>query len=187
MRDGLEQVLPLAIVPIVPKQDTIGGLAVAPGATDLLMIDVHRRGHAPVEHETHVGLVDAHAEGDGGDHNVEGRRHGATKARRIDKGLLDGSPCRIVEAGVIGGCADSGLAEHARDTLGLAAGDAVDNSRRLVRKTMAVFGLQLAHFVNQIAVGAQAVIRTKEEFGAIEGADEDDRFEARRHGVSNRM
>ena len=47
----------------------IGGLAIAPGTAGFLVVafDVFR--HIQVAHKTHVGLVDAHAEGDGGDHH----------------------------------------------------------------------------------------------------------------------
>ena len=46
-------------------------LAVAPGAPDLLVVALDARRQAGVDDRAHVGLVDAHAEGDGGHHHVE--------------------------------------------------------------------------------------------------------------------
>ena len=46
-------------------------LAVAAGATDLLVIGLDRTGRAEVRHGAHVGAVDAHAEGVGGADHVD--------------------------------------------------------------------------------------------------------------------
>ena len=47
----------------------IGGQAVAAGAAGFLVIALDALGQIEVRDEAHVGLVDAHAEGDGGDHH----------------------------------------------------------------------------------------------------------------------
>src|SRR5882724_11564221 len=47
------------------EKDTIRGSAVAPGATDFLVVALDRARHVAVEYEADVGLVDPHAEGDG--------------------------------------------------------------------------------------------------------------------------
>ena len=47
------------------ERERVGGQAVAAGAADLLIVGLDRRGHVGVKDEAHVGLVDAHAEGDG--------------------------------------------------------------------------------------------------------------------------
>ena len=47
----------------------IGGQAVAAGAAGLLVIGFEALGQIEMGDEAHVGLVDAHAEGDGGDHD----------------------------------------------------------------------------------------------------------------------
>ena len=49
----------------------IGGLAIAPGAPGLLEVLLERAGDVDVYNEAHVGLVDAHAEGVGGDHDAQ--------------------------------------------------------------------------------------------------------------------
>ena len=52
-----------------PEQPGLGRLAVAAGAAGLLIIGLDRFGQAGMGDEAHVGLVDAHAEGDGRDHH----------------------------------------------------------------------------------------------------------------------
>ena len=47
----------------------IRGQAVASGASGFLIVAFHALGQIEVGDEAHVGLVDAHAEGDGGDHD----------------------------------------------------------------------------------------------------------------------
>jgi len=47
------------------ERERVGGQAVAAGAADLLIIGLDRGGHVGVKDEADVGLVDAHAEGDG--------------------------------------------------------------------------------------------------------------------------
>jgi hypothetical protein len=44
-----------------------GRLPVAAGAAGLLVVGLDRLGQVEMRDEAHVGLVDAHAEGDGGD------------------------------------------------------------------------------------------------------------------------
>ena len=44
----------------------VGFLAVTPGAADFLVVGVKRAGKIGVENIAHVGLVDAHAESNGG-------------------------------------------------------------------------------------------------------------------------
>jgi hypothetical protein len=47
----------------------VGRLAVAAGAAGLLVVALDVLGQVEVGDEAHVGLVDAHAEGDGGHHH----------------------------------------------------------------------------------------------------------------------
>ena len=47
----------------------IGALAVTACATGFLVIAFHVFGHVQMRHEAHIGLVDAHAKGNGGDHD----------------------------------------------------------------------------------------------------------------------
>ena len=52
-----------------PDYRTLGRIAVAPGAADLLPVGLQRAGRIGVDDEAHVGLVDPHAEGDGRHHH----------------------------------------------------------------------------------------------------------------------
>ena len=70
-----------------PEQPGLGRLAVAAGAAGLLVISLDALGDGGVGDEPHVGLVDAHAEGDGrGDHHLLG-----TDERRLVAGRTCGS------------------------------------------------------------------------------------------------
>ena len=79
----------------------VGGRTVAAGAAGLLVIALDALRQVEVRHEAHVGLVDAHAEGDGRDH------HDAVLALEACLPLGAG---RGVEARVVG---------EGRDALGL--------------------------------------------------------------------
>ena len=64
------------------QQQRFRRLAIAPGTADLLVIGFGAAGHVHMRHETHVGPVDAHAEGDRGNHHhrlpgAEARQAGA--------------------------------------------------------------------------------------------------------------
>ena len=49
------------------KREGVGGQAVAPGAANFLIIGFDARRHVGMGDEAHVGLVDSHAESDGGE------------------------------------------------------------------------------------------------------------------------
>ena len=53
------------------EQHAVARQAVAAGAADLLVVALDRPRHVAVDHVADVRLVDAHAEGDGGDHDVD--------------------------------------------------------------------------------------------------------------------
>ncbi len=61
----------------------IGGQTVTPCPTGLLVISLKRFGQVHVRDKTHVGLVDAHAERDGRDHD---------QPFLVEKALLIGRP-----------------------------------------------------------------------------------------------
>ena len=52
-----------------PRHPRFGGLAVAAGAAGFLVVAFDRARQIDVRDEAHVGLVDAHAEREGGDHD----------------------------------------------------------------------------------------------------------------------
>ena len=66
-------------VALVVEQHAAGTGLIAPGAAGFLDVVLERPRHVGVDHEAHVGLVDAHAEGIGGDDHLE---------RAVEEGLL---------------------------------------------------------------------------------------------------
>ena len=79
-----------------------GGQAVASGASGLLVVALDALRQVEVRDEPHVGLVDAHAERDGGDH------HDAVLA---EEARLVGRPHRRRQAGVVRQGGDALLAQ----------------------------------------------------------------------------
>ena len=73
------------------------GAAVAPGASDLLVVGFEAARQRGVDHGAHVGLVDAHAERDGGDHHFDAA---------IQELLLHALAVLGIEAGVVGGAGE---------------------------------------------------------------------------------
>ena len=79
----------------------LGGQAVSAGAAGLLVVALDVLGHVVVDDEAHVGLVDAHAEGDGRDHDV----HLVAQERVLDPRALGRRQTRVVGGGLhAGGC-----------------------------------------------------------------------------------
>src|ERR1700739_473811 len=60
-----------ALVGVGVHEESAAGCAIATGAADLLVVAFERAGEAGVDDRTDVGLVDAHAKGDGGDDNFK--------------------------------------------------------------------------------------------------------------------
>ena len=112
---ALEEELVDLAVGVGVQQDGAAGLAVAAGAADLLVVGLDRGGQGDVEDGADVGLVDAHAEGDGGDDDLELAGLEVALDALADAGL---------EAGVVGGGAAS---EHGGELLGGLARGGVDD------------------------------------------------------------
>ncbi len=53
------------------EEDGAGGQAIAAGAADLLVVGLYRSGQSYVDYGADIGLVDAHAEGYGGYHDIQ--------------------------------------------------------------------------------------------------------------------
>ena len=87
--------------------------------------------------EAHVGLVDAHAEGDGGDDH---------DAVLVDEAILVAGAHAGVEAGVIGQRRNAGVARASRDILDLGARQAIDDAG-VAGVTLGDKALQLRHRV----------------------------------------
>ena len=93
--------------------------SVTPGAAGLLVVALHALGQVQVRHETHVGLVDAHAEGDGGHH------HHPFLAQEA---LLVGGARGRVHAGVVGQCGKALFGQKGRRLVHALARQAVDDA-----------------------------------------------------------
>src|SRR6185436_12028763 len=78
------------------EEDRARRLTVAASSTDLLVVALDRRRKRRVDDGSHIGLVDAHAEGGRRDDDVELAR---------EESRLDGLARASVHARVIGGCA----------------------------------------------------------------------------------
>mmetsp|Transcript_55711 Transcript_55711/g.154217 ORF Transcript_55711/g.154217 Transcript_55711/m.154217 type:complete len:235 (-) Transcript_55711:574-1278(-) len=63
--------LPVVQVRVFAYEFTMGGLAVAPSPANLLAVVLDGRRHSVVEDPADVWFVDAHAKGDGGDHDLD--------------------------------------------------------------------------------------------------------------------
>ena len=75
------------------ERQRVGRQPVAAGAADLLIIALDVGGEVGVEHEADIRLVDAHAEGHGGDHD---------NAVLLQEGVLVARAIGLVHAGVVG-------------------------------------------------------------------------------------
>ena len=96
-----------------------GGFAVAAGAADLLIITLDAGRQIGVEHKAHIALVDAHAEGDGGDHH---------HIRLGHEGILMRLAHLLRHAGVIGERLDAFRGEERGRFLRALARQAIDDA-----------------------------------------------------------
>ena len=76
----------------IPQQVTACRVAVAAGAASLLVVGLDALGHVVVDHVAHVGLVDAHAKGVGGNHHLN---------IVVDKGALALAAGVVAHAGMV--------------------------------------------------------------------------------------
>jgi hypothetical protein len=102
------------------RQPGGGGQAVPTGPAGLLVIALDGLRQVEVGDETHVGLVDAHAERDRGDHDQA--------VLPQETSLIRGSGVPV-EPGVVRQCVDPIAHQELGDFLHRRAGEAVDDSR----------------------------------------------------------
>jgi hypothetical protein len=93
--------------------------AVTAGAAGFLVVGLERLGQVEVGDEAHVGLVDAHAEGDGGDHD---------QPFLVEEAVLVGGAGFGCQPGVIGQRREALLAEEGGGFVDLLARQAVDDA-----------------------------------------------------------
>ena len=98
----------------------VSRFAVAPGTARFLVIAFNIFGHVQVRHKAHIGLVDAHAKGHGGDH------HNAFAAQ---KPVLVGLAHRHIQPRVVRQRVDALVTQHLRHLLHPAARLAVHDAR----------------------------------------------------------
>jgi len=141
------------------EKDRPTGEAIAAGAADLLVVGLDRGGQSDVEDGADVGLVDAHAEGDSGDDDVQFSSLEVALDTLADAGL---------EAGVVGGGAAS---EHGGEVLGGLARGGVDDGGAVLRLAEDLGGelvtLGLGH-LDDLDVEVVATEAVDEERGLLE-------------------
>ena len=136
-----------------------GRLAVAAGAAGFLVVALDVLGQVEVGHEAHVGLVDAHAEGDGGHH------HDGVLAQEAVLVLL---PHRGVQARVVRQRGDAFVGQPHRGFFHLLAGAAVHDAR---------FAFVLvAHEAHQLRARVVLLDDGVADVGPVEAGHEDARF-----------
>ena len=124
----------------------MGRLAIAAGAAGFLVVGFDILRQVAVDDEAHVGLIDAHPKGDGGDDD------GGVVA---DEGFLASRAIIGLHAGVVGARADTVVVEQRGSGLDTFAGGAVDDARLTLAGAQEFdelgFPIALgAHFVEQV-------------------------------------
>ena len=102
------------------QQLAVGIFTVASGAADLLVVGLYRAGRSQVGDGAHIGAVDPHAEGVGGDDDLN---------PVLDEIALDLVAIRPSHAGVIGCCPPAGILEADGFLFGDLAGRGVYDGR----------------------------------------------------------
>ena len=133
----------------------VGGQAIPSGPAGFLVVGLHRLGHVQVGHEAHVRFVDTHAEGNG--------RHHDDPLLAQEAGLVRG-PGGCIQAGVVGQCVQSLLAQPGGDVLGFTPGHAVDNA--------GVADVLVAQEAQQLLAGVVLQGDAIADIGPVEAGDE---------------
>ena len=101
------------------KEDAFGRFPVPPGPPGLLVVGLDRLGEIVMNHEPHIGLVDAHTECDGGAYDPGGI---------FKKRILYCLPDRAGEAGMVRHCCKPAFLEVGCALLGLLLAQAVHDA-----------------------------------------------------------
>ena len=142
-------------VVVAVEHQAVAFQAVAAAAAGFLVVALDGFGRVIVNHEAHVGLVDAHAEGDGGHNHV---------ALLVQERVLVVDAHLLVEAGVVGAGAHVVHAQQLGNFLHLLAAQAINDA-----------GLALVplHVLNELLFGVVLGAHLVVEVGAVEAGFED--------------
>ncbi len=138
-----------------PGEPAVRGASVAAGAPRLLVVGLERGRQVAVDDEADVGLVDAHAEGDRGDHDHRVARAEPLLVRRARA---------AVEPGVVGQRVEAAPGEEGRGLLDRGARRPVDDARGAAPAPL--------EQRRDLGVAAVALDHPVEEVRAIEAGDE---------------
>ena len=119
----VDEIVDLGDVGITIKQEAVCGQTVTPGATDLLIIAFDAFRQIKVDDEAHVGFVDAHPEGDGGDNDLH---------IVADERFLILLSVYIFQSGVIGSGGISTRDQIRGQFIHLFAREAIDDARLIL-------------------------------------------------------
>ena len=100
---AIDQKAAHAKIVAIPQQMAAGRVAIATGATCLLVVGLDALGHVVMNHVAHVGLVDTHAKGIGGNHHLN---------IVVDKGALALTTGVVAHAGMVAANANAAGAQR---------------------------------------------------------------------------
>jgi hypothetical protein len=152
-----EEVLHRAVAPLV-EQHAARGQAVAAGTARLLVVGVQAGRHLVMHDEAQVGLVDAHAEGVGGDHHAGAALH---------EGVLCGMALGRAQLAVVQADGEALSGQRGVHLLGGAHGGGVDDAGLLATPQHILQGLQLVVGLGQ---GQHGVVQVAAPDAGIDGA-----------------
>ena len=119
-RGAFDEIFPAVIVGPGVQEHALGGQTITTRPACLLAILLDALGQRSMNDEAHVGSVDAHAESNGGDDDVD--------VFSLE-GLLHSPPFVGRQTRVVGGAAQSEMSQAVVQTFHFFAGDAVDDAR----------------------------------------------------------
>ncbi len=150
--DLVDEVVEAFGVPAAVEEQAVGGLTVPSGPSGFLIVAFDVLGQVGMDDEAHIGFVDAHPEGDGGDDHL---------AAPGDEGVLIASANIGLQTGVIGQGIDPAFQQIGGGLFDGAAGEAVDDSTVTGRS----MPNEVEHLLVDLPLGGDIVI----EIGAVEG------------------
>lgn len=114
-----EEILDAHLVGVAVVEDAVGDETVSASTATFLVIALEVFGDRVVDHKADIDFVDAHAESDGGDHDLE---------LVFEPVTLSVFPVLVINFSMIVRSTDSGLGESVGHFLGFSAGETVDDA-----------------------------------------------------------